>query len=59
MSQNKSQYFFKKIERACTTYHAPLRQLCAQPLHDFDRALILFQPAYGSKVIEILNLCFP
>ena len=32
------------------TYRALLSQLCAQPLHDSDRACILFQPVKGSKV---------
>ena len=32
------------------THRALLSQLCAQPLHDSDRARILFQPVKGSKV---------
>ena len=54
MSQKKLRFSFK-TERACTTYRALLRQLRAQPLHDSDRARILFQP--GLKLIMSRSFC--
>ena len=52
-SQNKLQFFFS-TERACTTYRALLGQLRARPVHDFDRARILFQPA----IIKMKKISF-